>query len=88
MDIMRDIDGDVTIIDTGLVHGDSELQEVVTILQLNQGQIRFAPLLGPNLIKFVKGPANQEAIDSVLGKHFKMDGKDYRKIKKAINLKR
>jgi hypothetical protein len=87
-DILRDAEGDVLLSPTGILHGESEYQEVALLLSLNPGDLKHAPLLGPSLIRYVKSAAPQEKIESELSLHFKMDNKDFRKYKKYINTKR
>jgi hypothetical protein len=87
-DILRDDNDDIRFSDGELMFGESFWQEVAFILKLNPGELKHAPLIGPALVRYVKGNATDAEIESLLSVHFKMDGKDYREIKKLIHTKR
>lgn len=77
-------DGELLISNKSMVVGDSEMQEVAIILRMNQGEHKFEPLLGPNLINLTKTKAKAFEIEDRVKLHLALDGKDYRAIKDKI----
>lgn len=66
--------------------GETLIQEVHIILQMNQGELRSDPLLGPNLIYRIKGKKNQSEIKQAVKLALARDRKDYNEIQKLISL--
>lgn len=66
--------------------GETLIQEVHIILQMNQGELRSDPLLGPNLIYRIKGKKNEAEIRQAVKLALARDRKDYNAIKKLINI--
>lgn len=77
-------DGDVRIQNNSLVVGDSVLQETMIILGLNQGEHKFEPLLGPNLIQLIKSKAKRFDFERRVKIALALDNKDYQQIKHLI----
>lgn len=78
--------GDLQVQNGSLHLSDTTFQEVGIILKLNQGEHKFAPVLGPNLIQMLKGKADQVSIVKRVKRHLKLDNKDYDTLKKHISL--
>ncbi|PIE50814.1 MAG: hypothetical protein CSA38_01310 [Flavobacteriales bacterium] len=77
---------DLEIIGGDFVIGESELQEVGIILQLNQGELKSDPLCGMNMYKYIKGKGVSVELEKNLKIQLERDGKNYEKIKKALQL--
>lgn len=82
--ILLDESGDLTIINNSLDIGNTLLQEVSIILQMNQGHSRFDPLLGANLINLVKTNKSRFEIEKRVKTHLAIDNKNYDEIKDLI----
>ena len=85
-DILLNSENDIDIVNGDLVIGESLLQEVAIITQLNSGELKSDPVLGPNLIQFNKSNAKRTEIDQRLRVHLARDGKDFNEIKKYIEV--
>lgn len=77
-------DGDLQVYNKSLVVGSSTMQEVAIILQMNQGEQKFFPALGANLIQLVKSKASRFDIENRAKVHLALDGKSYDLIKEHI----
>ena len=77
-------DGDMLIRNKSLVVGNSEMQEVALILQMNQGEQKFELLLGTNLAELIKTNSSRFEIERRVKINLSRDGKDYNQIKDRI----
>lgn len=84
--ILLDENGDLLISGKSLQIGKSEMQEVGLILSMNQGEQKFLPVLGPNLIQLQKSKSSKFDIEQRVRVHLAKDGKDYAQIKEKIIL--
>ncbi len=84
--ILTDSD-EVAILNDDLVIGASLSQEVKNIIRLIPGQLKFAPMLGPNLIRMIKSKVSDAQIKEAIKRNLEADGKDYDAIKNSIRLK-
>ncbi len=87
-DLLLDANDDLLFAGGDFATGKSWEQEVGLLLRLNQGELKSAPLLGPNLIALINSAASQEALEARVRLHLKMDGKDYADIKNRIKIHR
>jgi hypothetical protein len=85
--ILLDENNDLKIANGDLVIGDTLMQEVGIILQMNQGEFKFDPLLGANLVVNMRGIKNKSKIESLIDTQLTLDGKDYDEIKELIKQK-
>lgn len=85
--ILLDENFDVTVVNGRMVIGASELQEVAIILSLNQGEQKFMPVLGPNLIQLNKTNASNFDVKQRVRVHLAKDGKDYQAIRDKIAIR-
>jgi hypothetical protein len=85
-DILLDADGDLAIVNGDFVLGDSELQEVETILSMMQGALKEDPIMGANLIHYEKSTLTPDAIKAKASIALQRDGKDFNQIKKGLEL--
>ncbi|MEN5434086.1 hypothetical protein ABE545_10625 [Sphingobacterium faecium] len=67
-----------------LVVGDSTMQEVSIIIQMNQGEQKFFPALGANIIQLVRAKYSRFDIENRVRVHLELDGKSYDQIKGQI----
>lgn len=84
--ILLAADGDLQAPGKTLMIGESTMQEVAFILQMNQGEQKFFPALGANLIQLIGSKANRLDIESRVKVHLALDGKSYDLIKSQIQL--
>ncbi len=82
--ILLDDNYEVLITNKSMVVGSSVMQEVAVILSMNQGDQKFNPVLGPNLIQLKKSKASKFDIQQRVRVHLAKDGKDYAQIKDNI----
>lgn len=78
--------GDLLILGKSLQVGNTEMQEVAIIIGMNQGEQKFSPVLGPNIIQLQKAKASKFDIEKRVRIHLAKDGKDYNGIKEKIIL--
>jgi phage baseplate assembly protein W len=77
-------DGDLQVRNGSLLVGDSMMQEVSIILQMNQGEQKFFPALGANIIQLVQAKVPRFDIENRVKVHLALDGKSYDQIKEQI----
>ena len=82
--LLLDKDGDIRIVPhkgkdglTGFVIGDTLIQNAATVLELNQGELKEDPVLGANLIRYIRSQADKRAIEKQMKIHLKRAGIDY-----------
>ena len=85
--ILLNGDNDLLIQNGSMTIGDSEMQEVAVILGLNQGELKFKPTLGPNLIQLVKANTSRFDIEQRVRVHLAIDRKDYNAVKNKIQIR-
>lgn len=85
--ILLDEDGDLQIIGKSMRIGDSEMQETYIILNMNQGEAKCTPLLGPNLVNMIRSKEDPSKIKRQLKIHLALDNKQYESIKEKISIK-
>jgi hypothetical protein len=85
-DIMLTPDNDLQILNGDFVIGESLMQEVGIILQMNQGELKSDPLIGANLIVKMRGVENKYKIESLIDAQLELDGKDYDTIKEFLKI--
>lgn len=84
--ILLDKDGDIKLTDGSMSVGDSLIQNASLVLELNQGEVKEDPLLGPSLIRFIRGKKSQESIFRQIKIHLKRAGINYDDLKDKINI--
>lgn len=82
--ILLTAENNLLIISRRLIVGDSKMQEVALILQMNQGEQKFEPVLGANLIQYSKTKVKNFDIESRVKIHLALDDKQYDQIKQQI----
>ena len=86
-DILLDENGDLVIANGDFVVGDSIDQEVATLLQLNKGELKEFPILGPDLIKLINSNTSEVELRQIIKTELKRDGKSYQELKERIQLR-
>lgn len=84
--ILLDENFEIVVRNGTAVIGETLIQEVHIILQMNQGELRSDPLLGPNLIYRIKAKKNESEIRQAVKLALARDKKEYNNIKKLINI--
>ena len=86
-DILLDDNGDLLISGGDFVIGESLDQEVAAILQMNKGDLKEFPVLGPNLVQLINSNTSAIELKQIIKTEFKRDGKSYQELKERIQLK-
>lgn len=92
--LLLDKDGDIRIIPrkgtdgklTGFAVGDTLIQNAAIVLELNQGELKEDPVLGANLIRYIRSKANKTVIEKQMKVHLKRAGIDYSELVDKINI--
>ena len=71
---------------TGFVIGDTLIQNAAIVLELNQGELKEDPVLGANLIRYIRSQADKRAIEKQMKIHLKRAGIDYSELVDKINI--
>jgi hypothetical protein len=82
--ILLDENNDIKIVNGKMQLGNALMQEVGIILQMNQGELKFDPMLGANLVTEMRGVLNPYKIESMIDTQLALDGKNYDEIKDLI----
>lgn len=82
--ILLDTDGDLLVSNGSLKTGESTMQEVAIILQMNQGEQKFMPVLGANIIQLAKSKVSRFDMESRTKIALALDGKDYDQLKEQV----
>lgn len=85
--ILINVQNDLQIKNKNLIIGNTLLQETALILIMNQGEHKFEPILGPNLIQLKKTKYSSFDIEKRTKIHLALDGKDYQVLKHLIKTK-
>lgn len=84
--ILLDENNDLLIVGKRMIVGDSEMQEVATILEMNQGALKSSPLLGADLVQLLKSNASKVDVQRRVRLQLEKDGKNYNAIKNKIKI--
>lgn len=87
-DILLDQDNDLQIMNGDFIIGESLMQEVGIILQMNQGELKSDPLIGANLTTRIRGVKDNLKLQRHIETQLEMDDKDYDEIKDKLTLNR
>lgn len=85
-DILLDDDFDLAAKDGDFVIGESLTQEVAINLSINQGNLKSAPLIGPDLTQKMKGVRQDLNTRKAVKVSLERDDKDYEEMKKFIHV--
>lgn len=84
--VLIDNEGELVVENNSLKIGNSTIQEVSMICMMNQGEWKFEPLLGANLVHYVKTNVSRFDIQNRIKTHLQLDGKDYSDVKNLIKI--
>lgn len=84
--ILLDNDNDLKVLNGRMVVGDTLMQEVGIIVQMQQGHLKSVPLLGPNLIQLKKTNLSRFDMEQRLRVHLAIDKKDYKQVKRQLEI--
>jgi flagellar motor component MotA len=87
-DLLLTLENDLKIVNGDFVFGESELQEVGIILQMNQGELKSDPFIGANLNTMIRGVRNNDKIRRHIETQMELDDKDYDTIKDYLTIKK
>lgn len=85
IDYLHTDEDDLLIRNGDFAVGESEMQEVGIILRLNPGELKSDPVLGPALLRFIRG-RDDERIRQLARLHLERDGKNYEQLKEQIKI--
>lgn len=71
---------------TGLVLDDTLIQDSVIVLEMNQGELKEDPVLGPNLLRYLRSKADRARIQKQIQVHLSRAGIDYNKVAEQLKL--
>lgn len=83
---LRDQNNDLIIENGDFKTGDTPQQEIYSVLQLSQGELKSDPLLGPNFTVLLRGKVSDETFKRLAKLHLERDGKDFEAIKDELKL--
>ncbi len=74
-DILLDDTGDDKVENGDFAIGDGSMDDCFSILKLNQGALKYDPILGPNLIRMTNSKGSDSDISNVVRLNFERDNK-------------
>lgn len=90
---MLDKDGDIQTVPhagkdelTGFVVSDTLIQNAATMLGLNQGELKGDPVLGTDLIRYIRPKADKTATKEQMKIHLRRAGIDYSELADEIDI--
>lgn len=84
--ILLNNDNDLYVQDGILAFGDTTMQEVGLLFELNAGELKSDPILGPSLVRLVNSKAKPSYIETIMRDQLARDKKNYDKIKELIQI--
>lgn len=79
-------DGDFNVIGRHLAVGDTLLQDASVVLQLKQGELKEDPLLGPNLLRLLRGKSDKNETERLVKIHLSRAGISYEEVKSKLEI--
>ena len=86
LDYIHTEEDDLMIRNGDFAVGESTLQEVGIILRMNPGELKSDPVLGPALVRYIKG-RDDDKIRQMARLHIERDGKNYEELKQQIKFR-
>nr|DAV31861.1 MAG TPA: Pvc1, Pvc9, Pvc11, Pvc12, Pvc4, Photorhabdus asymbiotica, PVC, contractile.5A [Caudoviricetes sp.] len=71
---------------SGLVLDDTLIQDSAIVLEMNQGELKEDPVLGPNLLRYLRSHADKAQIQKQIQVHLSRAGIDYNKVSEQLEL--
>lgn len=83
-DYLLDDDGDLKIENGDFAFGESDTDDALLIIGMNQGELKSDPLTGCNMVARIRSQQTPEEIQRVIRLQMQRDGKNYNEIKKYL----
>lgn len=71
---------------SGLVLDDTLIQDPAIVLEMNQGEWKEDPVLGPNLLRYLRSHADRPRIQKQMQVHLSRAGIDYNQVTEQLKL--
>lgn len=71
---------------SGLVVDDTLIQDTGIVLEMNQGELKEDPILGPNLLCYLRSKADKSRIQKQIQVHLSRAGIDYSQVEEQLKL--
>lgn len=71
---------------SGLVLDDTLIQDSAIVLEMNQGEWKEDPVLGPNLLRYLRSHADRPRIQKQMQVHLSRAGIDYNQVMEQLKL--
>lgn len=71
---------------SGLVLDDTLIQDSAIVLEMNQGEWKEDPVLGPNLLRYLRSHADRPRIQKQMQVHLSRAGIDYNQVTEQLKL--
>ena len=93
--IMLDTNGDLMIrprklsdgkLSGGVVLDDTLVQDAAIVLEMNQGEWKEDPVLGPSLLRYLRSHADRSRIQKQIQVHLSRAGIDYNQVAEQLKL--
>jgi hypothetical protein len=82
--LLLNSDFDLLVVNGSSRIGNASDQDAAIVLQLQQGDLKEDPLLGPGLTRFIRGKYNSAVIEQRMRVHFTRAGLNYEDFKDRI----
>lgn len=71
---------------SGLVLDETPVQDTAIVLEMNQGELKEDPVLGPNLIRYLRSRVDKTRIKKQIQVHLGRAGIDYNEVSEQLKL--
>lgn len=71
---------------SGLVLDDTLIQDSAIVLEMNQGELKEDPILGPNLLRYLRSHVDKARIQKQIQVHLSRAGIDFNKVSEQLKL--
>ena len=79
--VRRDTEGKIT---SGLVVGETKIQDAYMVLSINQGDLKEDPIVGCNLVTMIRSKTDKEKLKKTIKIGLKRVGIEYEDIKSEL----
>jgi len=83
-DYLLDDDGDLKIQNGDFAFGESDTDDALLIIGMNQGELKYDPLTGCNMVARLRSQQSATEIQKVVRLQMQRDGKNYNEIKRFL----
>lgn len=71
---------------SGLILNDTLIQDSAIVLEMNQGEWKEDPVLGPSLLRYLRSHADRSRIQKQIQVHLSCAGIDYNQVTEQLKL--